>query len=247
MGLQGRLEAEQEAYIALGQYLAAAQSVVDKFARAELPIPDPLRRLLGDTAEEGERSRPKMSISAPTPPPRPSAAGRDSIWVAIGDATPTSIVLGLLRIADRPISPSEMVDMTRKYKPSVNQGTVYNLGKRLRGHQIENSVEGWKLKSKDDAPMIHDGFLWGTPDVFQSYDIAAFRRTVVRHVLEAAAPDGLMAMQIVRFMQNFRNPRVKTDKTLIKVDLDILQREGRAKQISNSRKWTASDRKEHPQ
>ena len=184
--------------------------------------------------------KPRSTIPPPPTPAKPPEWKKDWVWVRLSELTPTSLVLGLLRRENRPVLPSEMVAMTRQYHPDINQGTIYNLGLRLRDKRIENGGNGWTLIDPATAPVIHDEYAWGPPSVFQSFDLAAFRREAVLHVLRAVSPDGLMAMQIVRHLQQFKSPRVPVDKTMMKVDLDILQGKEKVKQIGNSRKWALS-------
>src|SRR5262249_34925602 len=151
------------------------------FEDANLSLPAPLSRLLGTsdgTSAKGDGG-PKMIVSPPKPPPRPSGAQDDWIWIEAAELTPTSLVLSILRDQIAPMNTKALFEKVIKHLPRANMGSMLNIGARLDGDVIVRSEQGWAIKDKTLAPVLHDGFAWGPTNVFGKPEMAGHRRSVI--------------------------------------------------------------------
>src|SRR5262249_40549526 len=136
---------EMEAFQALADLLARAKATKILFEDANLSLPAPLSRLLGTsdgTSAKGDGG-PKMIVSPPKPPPRPSGAQDDWIWIEAAELTPTSLVLSILRDQIAPMNTKALFEKVIKHLPRANMGSMLNIGARLDGDVIVRSEQGW--------------------------------------------------------------------------------------------------------
>src|SRR5271157_2416455 len=100
--------AELEAQRSLLDLYEQAKKCRELFERANTPLPEVLKRVLGMNTFEG---RPPISsvITAPEKPPMPPQAEADWIWIRAEEASPASAVLAVLRSAGGPLRPKDVV------------------------------------------------------------------------------------------------------------------------------------------
>ena len=207
-----------------------------------MELPPSLRQFFGIQETNGSAlSRPRVSIPPPQSPPGPSHASSDWIWVPMEDMHATGIVLAILRQAAGPVEPATVTEKVLQHQPDVNPRSVLNIGPRQEGKLIERTNEGWVLRGdKDRAPVLHKGHAWGPPTVFDKQELAAHRRIMLAHLLDAM-PGGLQVVQIVEQLKNLPYCRAPVSKDLVKADLSAMQEVGKVKRVGNTRKWVLSN------
>src|SRR5688572_9303002 len=142
---------EARAYEAWADWFAQAQEIRKLFTSANLPLPPPLQRVLG----EGQAERygaVRAHIPPPDSPPKPDGAGEDWISISTTAANPTTLLLAILR--QRGGLPSrEIVAHLTRLQPSVNPGSVFNIFTRLDGKRLGRTDDGWQLIDPASAPV----------------------------------------------------------------------------------------------
>jgi len=206
------------------------------FEREGVPIPKTLIRVLINSDQNSQKkSVRKTRLRRPEEPDRPTRAGDDWIWIEAKEASLRTIVLSILN-EGKTIPIKELISRVRGILPDPNEGSIYNLAGQEE--KIQKTDQGWKLAENIEAPILNGKYIWGTPTVLQKQDVAAFRRMVIRYLLETS-PDGLQIMQVVRQLEGAEWLKdVPLSKDLIKADLFLMKKEKRARQIGNTKKWT---------
>jgi hypothetical protein len=136
--------------------------------------------------------------------------------------------------------PKEVQREVMKLNPSLNPGSVYNIGPRLDGTSIERKDKTWRLIDESAAPLLYENHAWGPDSLFQKTELAAHRREVILHVLRVA-PDGMMPMQIVRQLDACGLCKAPISKDLVKADLGQLAAAEKIRRIGRTKKWTTAD------
>ena len=243
-----RWEKERHAYDALGKLMDEAQKVRNQFESAGLSLPEPLARLFGESGDRvngRNSSLPALSVTIPRPESVPPEAREDWIWVALKDASPTVLLLAVLRGHADAISSKTAIEELSTLRKGLNPGSIFNIVARLPG-LIARSDAGWKIKDPSLAPLIHGDYVWGPASVFGKYELAAHRRLLIRHILEANK-SGLQIMQIVSQLAQSGQCRAPATKDLVKVDMDSMQRDGKVRHRGNSKKWELIEQSETEQ
>jgi len=227
--------AEHEAMRRMAAFLAEAREIQSLYERAHMTLPEPLRRLFG---MNGVASQPTSShIAPPEKPPMPPEAEADWIYIEQSEATPTSIVLAVLRAAKGPVRAKDVVERVTAIAPTVMSGTISNIGTRLNGKVIERTEEGWRLLTPDAGGVVYKGNFWGSPAVFDKFELAAHRRLAILHILRAFRT-GLQTVQILGELQKCNSwVRAPINKDLLKEDMEVLQEKGKVRRRGNSKKW----------
>jgi len=228
--------AEMEATRSLVELYEQAKKCQALFERAHMALPEPLRRVLGMNSVT-ERSSAPPNISGPEKPPMPVDAGPDWIWIKASEAAPATVVLAILRAANGPLRPKEIIEQVISVLNDVPAGTVYNVGPRLESKQvIRRSEEGWELIKPESAGLIHKGFLWGPISAFGKQELAAQRRTALLHVL-SFHPTGLQIVQILQQLKRCSWIAAPVNKDLVKEDIGVLDSQGKVKRRGNTKNW----------
>jgi hypothetical protein len=228
-------QAEKEAFLSLAKLLNQIEETKHLFERAGVPLPDPLKRVLGG-ANGIAKPIPRAHITPIERASRPSISDESWLSIEVGEATATSLVLAMLRIENHPIKVSELVRMIAQVNPKIPRGSIHNIGTRLDGKLIKRTEEGWSLIHPEKAPMIHEGFLWGPQTVFDKQDLAAHRREAILHILRCF-PSGLQIVQMVEQLKANTWMHAPASKDLVKADMELLEAHGKIRRIGNSRKW----------
>jgi hypothetical protein len=238
-----RLELEEQAHAAFVQFAKEARKVRSAFESAGLVLPDRLRRFLHDEQPAAAApAQPRLVIPPLPAPPRPAEAGENWIWVPAADMTIVGLVRCVLRASAGPVARDALLESLRKHRINVNPGSVANIGTQLdKAGEITRTDTGWTLVDSSMAPVINGSNAWGaTQSVFESYELAARRRSCIVHVLRLQ-PDGLQPMQLLKQLEQCDWLHTPLSKDLIKADLQTLDDQGRAKRIGNSGKWRATE------
>ena len=205
------------------------------FERANIPLPEVLKRVLGMNGL-GVKQTSQPIIPPPERPPMPPDATSDWIWVRAKEATPNTLVLALLRAAGGVLRSKDVTAKMQAILPDVSRGTISNVGTRLKGVSIELSDDGWKLIDLSKAGVLHKGYLWGHPDSFGKTEIAAQRRDAILHVL-GMFDSGLQIVQIVENLRRCAWVKAPINKDLVKDDIAILLTQGKIRRRGNTKKW----------
>jgi len=175
---------------------------------------------------------------SPPPFPRPSIATDDWVWVGLKYAMPSTAITAVLRDETGWLRSRDVIAKVVALLPSVSSGSVANLFSRLEGDVLKREGEGWTLVSRDRAPVLHEGRLWGFAEAFKKEEIASYRRDIIIYVLQQYS-SGFQIVQIVEQLQKLPWLKAPYNKDLVKDDMQALQAEGRARHRGNSRKWEA--------
>jgi hypothetical protein len=234
---ESSFEAELRAYGALQSLLASAKEVDRLFKEAGLPVPPPVARLFGDSPANGAGHASTVPLPSPE---RPEGAASDWIWVEVSELNTTNLCLATLRMhGGGPMTATDVYERALRYNPKANRISIMNAGVRIDGESIRRSDEGWNLIDASKAPLIQGQYAWGPMGIFHNTEIAAYRRTIVRHIIKCSG-GGLMVMQVVDRLRN-QDQRFAVSKELISDDLERMQFNGQVKKIGNSRKWILTD------
>jgi hypothetical protein len=227
--------AELEATRSLVELYEQAKKCQALFERAHMALPEPLRRVLGMSGAVEKATAPP-NITAPEKPPMPVDAGPDWIWIKASEASPATVVLALLRAANSPMRPKELIEQVTSLL-EVPAGSVYNVGPRLESREIiQRGEDGWELKKFEGAGLIHKGFFWGPPAAFGKQELAAQRRTALLHVL-SFHPTGLQIVQILQQLKRCSWVVAPVNKDLVKEDIGVLRDLGKVKKRGNTKNW----------
>jgi hypothetical protein len=205
-----------------------------------LALPAAIARVLGEASPPLLRQPTSSKMTIPAPQwERPDGAQSSWIRVSEDDAIVVSLVLATLRQAQVPLTPSQIGDLIEKKRPSINRGSIANLGTRLDGKLIRRVDGGWTLLHMERAPVPHHGYLWGPVEVFEKTEVASYRRDVLKHVLEAS-PDGLQIMQLTHTLEEscpWLDRGIPVSKDLIKMDMRELEQKKVVRRMGPSGKW----------
>lgn len=241
---------EMQAYQALQRLMESANEARSLFDRAGLNLPEPLARFLGDIPGGATPGVARMIVTPPVKPPKPSGYEEGWIWVPLVELQMTSLVLGVMREAGKPMSNTEVIEKVRTYRPIANRNGILNVIARLSSTDGKNIIRRDKavvgsdltLSDPNAAPLFYEENAWGPPGVFLRQDVSAFRRQMIYHLL-SAAPDGFQVMQLVRLMRQDESlipPEVSSvSKDMIELDLEAMEAQQKVKRIGKDRKWIA--------
>lgn len=236
---ESRFHRETDAYSALQRVMEEAGKAKTLFERASLPIPPPLARLF-DEGHKGSRSPAQPLVPRLDEPKKPEGARDDWIWIAVRDAMTGTLTMAFLREMDTPTRPKDLVLKIAEIRPDLVSGAVYNLGPRWKkSGVIKPSKGGWELTNPDTAPIICGDVVWGDPKVMQKQEVACHRRNIIVYLLELYK-GGLQIQQVVELLLGVEQCKAPISKDLVKADLQVMQEAGKAKRVSNTRKWVLS-------
>lgn len=226
--------AELEAQRSLLDLYEQAKKCQTLFEHAHIALPEVLKRVLGMSGTSEKTATPP--ISTPQRPPMPPEAQQD--WISIRDkeATPTGIVLAILRGAKEPVRAKDLNDRVMDVLPDVLRGSISNIGTRLDGKLIRRTKEGWELLKPEAAGVLHKGFLWGPPSAFSKSELAAQRREALLHLLQLFE-SGLQIVQIVEQLKRCPWVVAPINKDLVKEDIGVLSGQQKIRRRGNSNKW----------
>lgn len=231
---------ETEAMKSLLALFESAKRTRRLFDEANMSLPEPLARFLGEERSRGPTVRePTLQIPSPDwPKPPADVAGTRHITVRLNELAPTTLVVALLQKAGGPLRAKELVGQVQNILPNASYGTIMNIGSRLSDDLINKGSDGWSLKAGAKAPLIHGDRAWGEPELFSKQDVAAHRREAVEHLLRLN-PGGLQIVQVVEQLKLCEWMLAPVSKDLVKIDVQELAQEGRAQRVGNSKKWRA--------
>lgn len=234
------LTAEQEAAQSLIDLIEQAKKCQRLYERAQMPAPEALKRLLG--ANGNGHKQTVANIPAPDRPTAPREAESDWVSIDVQSAFPNSIVLAILRNAGGPLTVRQVVAAVESIRPDTSAGTIANIGTKLDGDVITRSKDGWELIYPDAAPILHAGLIWGPPDTFNKYELAAHRRDAILHILSTVR-GGLMTSQLIEFLQNSPWVHAPVNKELVQDDVELLSKDGKIRRRGASKKWELAPEK----
>jgi len=227
--------AEVEAQRSLMDLYDQAEECRLLFERANIPLPEVLKRVLGMNGP-GAKQASQPIIPPPEKPPMPAEATSDWIWIRAKEATPNTLVLALLRAAGGVIRSKDIVAKMQTVLPDVSRGTISNVGTRLKGTAVELTDDGWRLLDMTKAGILHKGHLWALPENLGKVELAAQRREAILHVL-GMFDSGLQIVQIVENLRRCSWVVAPINKDLVKDDIAILFEQNKIKKRGNSKKW----------
>jgi len=228
--------AELEAQRSLMELYEHAEACRIAFERANIPLPEVLKRVLGMNGV-GVKKTSQAIIPHPEKPPIPAGAGPDWIWINAKDATPTSLVMAFLREAPGSVLRSrDVVAKVQQILPNVSRGTISNVGTRLGGLNIELTQDGWLLRNHEKAGIVSKGYLWAPPNALTKSELAAQRRDGIIHLL-GVFDSGLQIVQLVDHLRNCAWIAAPINKDLVKEDIGILAEQKKIRRRGNSKKW----------
>ncbi len=232
----GRIDAEREALKSLMDLYDLAKKCQQLHEAAEMPVPESLKRFLGMSEHTGNTNIAKEggSVGPPAHKPPPEAAA-DWISIEVSGASVSSVALAILRRAGT-MRPRDLNETVLNKLPTATAGSVANMGTRLQGTVIDRTEDGWKLLDTEAAGIITNERLWGPVSAFGTQDIAAHRRESVLHILKAY-PTGLQIVQIVDQLRKCSWVHAPVNKDLLKADMEVLQKQDKARRRGNSKKW----------
>jgi hypothetical protein len=222
----------------------AAERCREAYERAHMGLPEPLKRFLG-LMEPAPAEKPKPAVSIPEPDlRRPPGSHPDWFSVPLVSATPTSTALAVLRESGGgPLRAGLVTDRVLALLPNSSSGSVANVGTKLTTEGlIERTDEGWRLTDSSKAPVLFEGRLWGPPAAFGKYEIAAYRREVVLHLLRLA-PTGLQTTQVVEQLRQCPWLVAPVNKEVVQDDIEVLRAEKRIRRRGASKKWELAPEK----
>jgi hypothetical protein len=234
-----RMGAEQRALRGLLQLMEQADECRKLYERANMALPEPLKRILGISDSSGARAQSVQISPPPEPGPRPAEATADWLWIDARSATPTVLVLALLRVrSPRPVR--EVIEGVQQILPDAVKGSINNIGTRLDNDGlISRDDEGWWLIDPDSAGILSGNHIWGPPSVFGKPELASHRRDAITHLL-GAIRGGLQAVQILEHLKTCSWLQAPLAKELIQDDIELLAQQGKIRKRGNSRKWELS-------
>ena len=233
-----QITAEQEALQSLMKLLEQAKRCQLLYQRAHMSLPEPLRRVLGMSGNGTGAAPPPSGVNIPAPPTPPAPVGvkPDWIWIPQESATPTSVLLALLRASKAPIRAKEAIAEVQEILPNVSRGTINNIASRLGGKKIDRNKDGWRLINPESSGILHERYLWGPREFFQHYELAVHRRNAILYLL-GFFQSGLQSGQILEQLRNCEWVHAPMNKDLLKADLEELDKEEKIRRRGNSGKW----------
>jgi hypothetical protein len=233
--MNDQISAEEEAVQSLADLLAQAKKCRMLYERANMSLPEPLRRALGMNGLGRA-----MPVRPRIPPlerqTRPQEAQENWISIETKYATPTTLGPAILRAAKKAMRAKDVVAAITRMLPDVHRGSIANIGARLEGKVINRTSEGWTLIDQAKAGILHGGMLWGPPEIFGKTELAAHRREAILHLL-GCFPGGLQIIQIVEQLRECAWIKAPINKDLVKADMGVLGHEGKVRRVGNSKKW----------
>jgi hypothetical protein len=143
-----------------------------------------------------------------------------------------------LREQGEPIRAKALSDQVTRILPMVVGGSIYNLLNRLllEGY-LRKRLSRWTLVKREAASILSGKFLWGPPEIFAKVDLAALRREAILHILSNER--SLQIMQIVEKLKawDWVKDAVPISKDLLKLDMRVLDVDGKVRRVGNSRNW----------
>lgn len=238
MSTWNRIQAETEAVQSLVKLYEQAQACREAYERAQMALPEPLKRFLGLVIEsEGITQK---SVLAPTIPPpqrrRPEGVGSDWFWVNVKDCGPNTLIAAVLRSAGGVLSSKDVIDRVQALHSGFPSGSIYNAATRLQKEGYLDRTAGWRLTKPDSAPIIDGEVVWWTAANFQKQETAAHRREAILHVLRHFQM-GLMVVQIVEQLRNCSWVKAPVNKDLLKDDIKILLKDDAIRRRGNTNKY----------
>lgn len=235
---------EIKAVRALHRLMADAQTCKRLHEEAGLPLPRPLVALFhpDEPLEDRKASPPPELVEIPRPlrpVSKPRGCTDEWIYFPVEEAQETSLVLAALSTY-MAITPSEIIKGIQSFRPHVNIGTIANIGSRLEQEGlIRRDHKGWILIPGTLQPEIAGNHIWGIPGVFQKQELAAYRRTVILHVLRSFS-SGLQVAQLTRTLEAhcpWLSDDIPVTKFLVKADIEALADKKLVKKIGGTKKW----------
>ena len=208
------------------------------FERANMALPEPLKRFLGISDGAGAPAQ-RVIIPPPEKSPRPPEARADWIWIPASAATPNMVVPAVLR-NESPIRARDLIERVQELLPAVSRGTINNVGTRLdKEGLIGRSDQGWWLAKPDAAGILFQDNIWGPAEVFGKSELAAHRREAILHLLGMIS-GGLQMSQVLEQLKTCAWMKAPLSKELVQDDIELLAQQGKLKRRGNSRKWEPS-------
>jgi len=242
--LQSRIAANESFTLLMKQAVECAKF----YEKAGLDYPDELRAILDPRQHPahanghkrngqglGAHSLPAEMLQRPDPVP----PGIDPEWISVpvDKASAGGLMLAMLRAASTPVRPRDILRFLSQHLPETVQGTISNLGTRLSAEGvIERDEDGWKLLKPELAGGIIGGRLWGPLEAMGRTEVAEHRRAAILHILHNEK-SGLQTVQLVERLRTYPWMKAQASKDLLKLDMQLLSKEGKVRHSGNSKKW----------
>jgi hypothetical protein len=203
------------------------------FERANIPIPALLRRVLFIEVTED------LSNASLAPHDRRFPLEAEGDWISIrqDEATPTCLVLAVLRDANGPLPAKDAIARVTEILPFILPRTIKNIVTRLNGKSIRTSKSGWELLKPESAGVLYKGFLWAPAAIFSNRELANHRREAILQLL-SRCKTGLQSFQISAELARCPWVRAPVNWDAVKVDTRTLEKEGKIRREGSSKRWT---------
>jgi hypothetical protein len=226
-----------DAFREFANLLEHVDKVRSLFQRAGVPMPELPHTLFGSASFN-------RTQNTPFRPEAPENAESNWLWVSVQEANPTTLALAVAKASPEPLTVRQIYERIIQLGGTASEGSVGNIGTRYANNLFKRDEVGrWMIVEPDKIGTLFGDFVWGSAQMFQSGDMAAFRRRAVLHLLRLTS-GGLMQSQIVAQLRDAtwmpRDPLLKINKDLMKADMDELFQASKARRMSgNSKKWEA--------
>lgn len=218
-----RLSAIQAAHASLTDVYSAVQNCVVKYREAGLPLPEDINRLL--SASEGEsKAYQNRTLKIPPDPYAPTPEG----WVSVPVASAMPVTLAYSVLANKGEMPiKKVIFEVSAFNQFLTYSAMFAVLRKLKDAKVvtlENGVAAPAADSPRPASIAQDGRVWGPPEAFQPQELAAHRREAIVEILKANGAS--TRAEIVEALKRTPWVRARLDPSLIKVDLDVLAKQG---------------------
>jgi hypothetical protein len=237
--------AVSEAYNKFSRLLSDIEECKRSFEQAGEPLPQRLRDFLTSTTVNiagNLRVIPgaKINISAPERPSRPLEATNEWVSIPARELSTTTLVMALLRKAEKPMSVKEVLNDVMRLNPDIRGGGIHNVGTRLESKGwITRREEGWSIKDRESAGILQDSYVWGPIGIFELSEVASYRREAVLALLS------LSPLRIFEIVNNLKQTPwlegFNISKDLVKGDIHALETSKKVRQDAQSKKWSLRD------
>src|SRR6266852_3193413 len=114
-------KATAEAYQKFAQALEELEASRKLFELAGEPLPEKLKEFFGLNRNHGRHTEPSVAILPPQRKSRPEDATDEWLSIPVREATATSLVLAVLRRANKPVPAKQVVELVSQINPYITK------------------------------------------------------------------------------------------------------------------------------